>query len=299
MKINQFFLLLLLLLNIHNAYASSKINIFACEPEWAALSKELGGSLVTTFSATNANQDPHHIQARPGLIAKIRQADLLVCSGSDLEIGWLPVLLRKSGNSKVQPGQKGYFETSKTVKLLDKPTVLDRSMGDIHAAGNPHIQLDPRRIRIVAKKLSQRLQQIDSEHALEYQHKLISFDSRWHKAIKKWQEETRDIRDKSIVVHHNSWVYLQQWLKLNKVAELEPKPGVPPTSSHLSRLLKQMRQTPADIIIYSTYQDPKAATWLSKKTGITALALPSTVNDNETLFHWMDRLIQLLTEHIK
>ena len=275
------------------------INVFACEPEWAALSQELGGSLVSTFSATTAEQDPHHIQARPGLIAKIRRADILVCSGADLEVGWLPVLLQKSANPKVQAGQKGYFMTSKMVKLLAKPAILDRSMGDVHAAGNPHIQLDPRRMNIVAKKLSQRLQQIDPSHIAEYQNKLAQFKVRWKKAIKTWQQTTKEIQGKSIIVHHNSWVYLQQWLKLNKVAELEPKSGVPPSSSHLSHLLKQMQQTPADLIIYSTYQDPKAAHWLSKKTGITAVALPSSVSDNETLFHWMDRLIQLLKDSIK
>lgn len=301
MPLNKFFLhlFLLLFMLVHNSYASNTINIFACEPEWGALSKELGGALVKTFSATTVNQDPHHIQARPSLIAKIRQADLLVCSGADLEVGWLPVLLRKSANSKVQPGQKGYFLATRTVKLLDKPTTLDRAMGDVHAAGNPHIQLDPRRISIVAKKLSQRLQQIDPAHTADYQQKYNSFNRRWRQAITRWKNETRDIQGKSIVVHHNSWVYLQQWLKLQKVAELEPKPGIPPNSSHLSALLKQMQQNPADVIIYSIYQDPKAAIWLSKKTGIESVALPATVSENETLFQWMDHLIALLKEHIK
>ncbi len=298
MNINPLFFILLFSISINASYAA-QVNVFACEPEWAALSKELGGDLVKTFSVTTAVQDPHYIQARPSLIAKMRRADILVCSGADLEVGWLPVLLRKAGNSKVQAGQKGYFMSSKMVKLLDKPAILDRSMGDVHAAGNPHIQLDPRRIRIVAKRLSQRLQQIDPMHRSEYQSKLADFKTRWKKAIKKWQEETRDIRGKSIIVHHNSWVYLQQWLKLNKVAELEPKPGVPPSSRYLSSLLKQMKHTPADIIIYSTYQDPKAAHWLSAKTGIHTLALPATVNNDETLFHWMDRLIQLLKDNIQ
>ena len=294
-----FIFIFLILIVIHTAEAVAKINIFACESEWAELSKELGGSLVSTFSATNVGQDPHYIQARPSLIAKIRKADLLVCTGAGLETGWLPVLLRKSGNSKVQPGQKGFFMATDTVKLLDKPTVLDRSMGDIHAAGNPHIQLDPRRMRIVAKKLSQRLQQIDPEHSKEYAENLANFKTRWDQAIKRWKEEIRDIQGKNIIVQHNSWVYLQQWLKLNKVAELEPKPGVPPGSSHLSALLKRVKKSPVDLIIYSSYQDPKAATWLSEKTGIKAVAIPSTVNENESLFQWMDHVIQLIKDNSK
>jgi len=279
--------------------AQANLQIFACEPEWAALSEELGGNLITAHSATKAGQDPHHIQARPSLIAKIRQADLLVCSGADLEVGWLPLLLRKSRNNQIQAGKKGYFMATQMVKLLDKPQIIDRSMGDVHATGNPHIQLDPRRIKIVAKKLSQRLQQIDPRNAALYQQKLMDFKIRWQKAIKQWQAKTYDLRGKKIIVHHNSWVYLQQWLKLDKVAELEPKPSVPPTTSHLSALLKQMKKSPADLIIYSTYQSPKAAKWLAKKTHIKTVALSSTVNEGESLFHWMDRITDLLKEKMQ
>ena len=174
----------------------AKLQIFTCEPEWAALSQELGGDLISVNSATKAGQDPHHIQARPSLIAKIRHADLLVCSGADLEIGWLPILLRKSGNHQIQVGQKGYFMATQAVKLLDKPQIIDRSMGDVHAAGNPHIQLDPRRIKIVAKKLSQRFQQLDPENITFYQQKLSDFKRDWTIAIKQWKTKTHDLRGK-------------------------------------------------------------------------------------------------------
>jgi len=273
---------------------AAKLAIFACEPEWAALSQELGGELINSTSATQAGQDPHHIQARPSLIAKIRQADLLVCSGADLEIGWLPILLRKSANERIQPGQKGYFIATQMVKLLGKPRLIDRSLGDVHAAGNPHIQLDPRRIKIVAKKLSLRLQQLDPTNAALYQQKLSDFSQRWQQASQQWQAKTQALRGKNIIVHHNSWLYLQQWLKLNKVAELEPKPGVAPSSRHLAHLLKQLQKQPADLIIYSTYQNPKAANWLAQKTQIKAIALPATVAEGESLFNWLDRLTDLL-----
>ena len=279
--------------------SQARLHIFACEPEWAALSQALGGDLIEAVSATKSTQDPHHIQARPSLIAKIRRANLLICSGADLEVGWLPVLLRKSGNSNIQAGQKGYFMATQMVKLLDKPTLIDRTMGDVHAAGNPHIQLDPRRIKIVAKKLSLRLQTLDPENTVLYQQHWHDFKSSWHKATKKWQVKMRGLRGKNIIVQHNSWIYLQQWLKLNKVAELEPKSGVPPTSSHLSALLRQMKKAPADFIIYSTYQNPKAAHWLANKTAIPALALPATVTQGQTLFAWMDHLTDLLKAQIK
>src|SRR5690349_43501 len=137
--------------------AGAAVNVFACEPEWAALAKELGGDKVSAVSATTALQDPHQIQARPSLIARIRDADLLVCSGAELEIGWLPLLLTQSGNSRVQIGAPGYLEASQYVRKLEVPRVLDRSLGDIHAAGNPHIQTDPRNIAKVADVLAQRL----------------------------------------------------------------------------------------------------------------------------------------------
>lgn len=130
------------------------LNIFACEPEWASLANELGGERVKTYSATTAYQDPHHIEARPSLIAKVRRADLLVCSGADLEVGWLPLLQRQASNAKVLPNSLGYFEASSMVERLDIPVKVERSMGDVHAAGNPHVHLDPRRIQIIAKHYS-------------------------------------------------------------------------------------------------------------------------------------------------
>src|SRR5882757_9707350 len=144
------------------------LEVFACEPEWAALATELGGNDVNVFSATTARQDPHQIQARPALIARLRNADLVVCTGSELKIGWMPVLLRQASNGKVQPGTPGYFEATRFVRMLEVPAVLDRSMGDIHPGGNPHIQTSPLNIRAVAEALARRLAEIDSGHAAVY-----------------------------------------------------------------------------------------------------------------------------------
>src|SRR4249920_1873478 len=133
--------------------ATAALNVFACEPEWGALAQELGGDKVSVYSATTALQDPHRIEARPSLIARIRSADLLICSGSELEIGWLPLLLTQSGNSKIQLGAPGYLEASRYVAKLDVPKVIDRALGDIHPGGNPHVQTDPRNIAKVAAAL--------------------------------------------------------------------------------------------------------------------------------------------------
>src|SRR3954470_15796776 len=167
------------------AYAN--LNVFACEPEWAALATEIGGDKVSVYSATTGGQDPHQIQARPSLIAKARSADLLVCTGAELEIGWLPVILRQAANGRIQPGTPGYFAAADHVRMLEVPARLDRAEGDIHAAGNPHIQTSPLTIRAVAGPLGQRLAQIDVAHAAEYTRRTQDFLKRWDEALKTWQ----------------------------------------------------------------------------------------------------------------
>src|SRR5262245_16058586 len=130
--------------------AHAALNIFACEPEWGALAKELGGDQANVYVATTALQDPHRIEARPSLIARARNADLLVCTGAELEVGWLPLLQTQSGNSKIQAGQPGFFEAASVVPLLERPARVDRALGDVHPAGNPHLHLDPRNLGRVA-----------------------------------------------------------------------------------------------------------------------------------------------------
>ncbi|MDM8545701.1 zinc ABC transporter substrate-binding protein [Candidatus Venteria ishoeyi] len=281
------------LLSAGSAYAD--LRVFACEPEWSALTQSLGGKHVTLYTATSNRQDPHHIQARPSLIAKARRADLLVCTGADLEIAWLPLLLRKSANTNIQPGRAGYFMASDHVLLLDKPTRLDRSEGDVHAAGNPHIHLDPERILQVATRLTHTLIKIDPSNQTDYKQNLSLFTQKWQNKISLWHKQTQALTDKSIVVHHNSWVYLLQWLGLNQVATLEPKSGIPPTSAHLSSLLSTLQQKPAHIIVHASYQDAKAANWLSRKTAIPIVALDFSPALDESLESWFDRLISRLS----
>src|SRR4051812_9797794 len=157
----RLFALVVLPLAAFVAPAQAALRVLACEPEWGALVQELAGPLVEVSVATSALQDPHQIQAKPSLIARARNADLVVCTGAELEIGWLPVLLQQSGNAKVQPGQPGNFAAADVVRKLEVPTQLDRSQGDVHAGGTPPIQPDPRNIALVAVALGARLQQID------------------------------------------------------------------------------------------------------------------------------------------
>lgn len=257
------------------------LRVLACEPEWGALVQELGGSLVDVSVATSALQDPHQIQAKPSLIARARNADLVVCTGAELEIGWLPVLLQQSGNAKVQPGQPGNFAAADFVRKLDVPRQLDRSQGDVHAAGNPHIQTDPRNIAQVAAALGARLQQIDSVNASQYAQRQADFAQRWQHAITRWTTQAAPLKGVPVVSQHKAFVYLYDWLGLKEVAVLEPKPGVEPTVSHLQQVLSALKATPPRMVLYAAYQDPRPSEWLSKNAGITMVKLPSTVGGTE------------------
>jgi zinc/manganese transport system substrate-binding protein len=261
--------------------AHAALRVFACEPEWGALAQELGGNLVEVSVATSALQDPHQIQAKPSLIARARNADLVVCTGAELEIGWLPVLLQQSGNAKVQAGQPGHFAAADVVRKLDVPGQLDRSQGDVHAAGNPHIQTDPRNIAQVAVALSARLQQVDPAHAGEYAKAQADFSQRWQQAISRWTAQAAPLKGTPVVSQHKAFVYLYDWLGLKEVAVLEPKPGVEPSASHLQGVLAALKATPARMVLYSAYQDPRPSEWLSKNANIPAVKIPFTVGGSD------------------
>ncbi len=285
--------LLLLLLPLQ---LQAAINIFACEPEWAALAKEIAGEQASIYSATHALQDPHHIRARPGLIAKIRRADLLICSGAGLEQGWLPILLQRA-NKNIQPGRSGHLMASDYVELLDKPEQLDRSLGHLHAEGNPHVHLDPRRLLTIAGVLAEKLGKIDSGNAAIYAARHKHFRQRWQQAITDWQQLAAPLKQQAIIAHHKSWLYLADWLQLRLVETLEARPGVPPTASHLEKLLQQTNSEKIFAIIRTPYDPAEASEWLHAKSKVPALVLPYTVGGNDDspdLFSLFDSTIKQL-----
>lgn len=260
--------------------AHAALNVFACEPEWAALAREIGGKDVRVYAATTARQDPHRIEARPSLIAQMRRADLVVCTGAGLEAGWLPVLLREAGNARVQPGRPGHFEATRFVALLERPASLDRAEGDIHAAGNPHIHTDPRNIAKVGAALAARMAEIDPAGAAAYQARWNDFSARWVAALARWQARAAPLKGMPLTVQHRSFSYLIAWLGMTEVATLEPRPGIEPSVGHLARIATQLQATPARAVLRAAYQSPRPADWLAGRAGIPALALPYTVGGN-------------------
>jgi zinc/manganese transport system substrate-binding protein len=279
------------------APVGAALNVLATVPEWGALAEELGGDKVKVQVATNALQDPHHIEAKPSLIARARSADLVIATGAELEVGWLPLVVQQSGNPAIRPGKPGYFEAAAQVPLLEKPTRLDRAEGDVHPGGNPHIQTDPRNIARVAGPLAARLAELDPANASHYEQRAQAFATKWTAAIAKWEQQAAPLQGVPIVVHHKAFPYLEAWLGLRQVASLEPKPGVEPTTAHLADVLATLQRQPVRMIIRAAYQSDRASQWLADRTKINVVALPFTVGGNDQakdLYSLFDDTIQRL-----
>jgi zinc/manganese transport system substrate-binding protein len=257
--------------------AQAALRVLATTPDWAALVTELGGDKVNVYTATSAFQDVHRVDAKPSLVARARTADLVVATGADLEIGWMPVLLQDSGNTKIQPGNPGYFEAAPLVPLLEVPSAVDRSMGDIHPLGNPHVTLDPRNIATIAKALAARLVLIDSANAAYYAARGEDFQKRWQQATAAWDAKAAPLRGVGVVVIHRDQAYLCHWLGMKELASIEPKPGVPPSAGYLAELVTKLAATPPKMILRNAYNDPRAAEWLAERIHAPVVLLPYSV----------------------
>lgn len=278
--------------------ATADLRVFACEPEWGAMVLALAPD-AQVHNATTAWQDPHYIEARPGLIAALRRADLAVCTGASLEAGWLPALIRRASNPAVRPGQPGLFMAAEQVTLHQPHDHVDRSMGDVHPEGDPHVHLAPDLMPEVMTALAARLQTIRPDQAGSYQRNLIRWQVDWNIHKRRWQQAAEELAGQRVVVQHSTYDYLLRWLGVETVADLEPKPGLPPSAGHLSRLLATEGLDEASAILVSWYQDERPARWMNDRTGVPVLALPSTVVPGEapaTLEALIDQIIDALLE---
>ena len=272
---------------------ANALEVFACEPEWASLVSELAGEDANVTIATTAFQDPHRLQAKPSLIAAIRQADLVVCTGADLEIGWLPLLLRRGGNPEI-------FMASDFVRKLEVPQVISRSQGDIHPQGNPHVHLDPRNIRRVAAALAEQLAEMDTKNAVDYNARLADFQERWSDALAAWDQRAMSLVGLEVATHHRSFSYLANWLGLDIVATIESKPGIPPSGAQLASLLESLSDNPPVVVIRTPYENEKPSLWLTERLSVPAVQLPYTISGNAAvtdLFTLFDETLRILEEY--
>lgn len=288
-----------------SASATQAQNVFACEPEWAALTRVLLPQ-AKLFVATHARQDPHHIEARPALIAQLRSADVAVCTGAELEAGWLPTLQQRAGNAKVQDGAPGMFYAADHVVLIDpQPGAIGSPFaGDFHAAGNPHIHTDPHRILVASQALSEQLQKLQPAQKQAIAKRQAEFEAAWKARITAWERRAAPLRGREVVAQHSAYAYLWRWLGMKQVADLEPQPGMAPTPGHLQRLLTQLRPKPPLAVVVSTYQDPRSGRWLVGQLGgnLPLLVLPATVMDPaipDALGLWFDQLLDELLKTVE
>lgn len=278
---------------------AAPLQVFACEPEWAALVKVLAPDAQVT-TATHARQDPHHIEARPALISALRRAQLAVCTGASLEAGWLPMLQQRAGNPAVRDGKPGMFYAADSVALIDQRASVGFNEGDVHPEGNPHFHLDPERLAQVAPALSARIVQMDPASAAAVQARLTQWQGDWRRRVTDWRQRGAALKGQGVVIQHSTYAYLWAWLGMQPVADLEPKPGVPPTPAHLQAVLGKVRAQPPVAAVHSLYQDAQPSQWLSRQLGgqrTPALALPSTVTDDgsaSTLPGLFDTLLDAL-----
>ena len=291
-------LIISLSLLIFSGNIMAKINVLACEAEWAALTHAIAGDTATIYSATNHLQDAHYIQARPSLIAKARRADLLICSGASLEQGWLPVLIRKSGNHKIKPGAAGYFMATDYVELLEKPKIADRSHGDIHMEGNPHVHFDPNRMLIIAKVLVDKLSSIMPSAKALYQQNYTLLRDNIEVMLDKYANKIAELKGAKVVVHHHNWIYLLDWLSMERRASLEDKPGIPPSAKHLQKLTQLVNNKEVIAILVAGYQNQQPSDAFNKKTGIPKVVLDYSPVDpyaDKALITWYESILNALT----
>jgi zinc/manganese transport system substrate-binding protein len=277
--------------------ADAAVNVVTTLPDLAAITREVGGKNVSVTALALPTQDPHFVDAKPSLALAVSKADLLIVAGLDLEIGWLPTLQLGSRNANVQSGNRGYLDCSMLVRRLDVPQEkLDRSHGDIHPGGNPHYLYDPRAAAQVATGIAQRLGEIDPGHDADYKAGLKAFLAKLEAARARWEKRLAGARGQQIITYHKSWVYLMDWLGLVDAAELEPKPGIPPTSKHVAEVMVLGRKVGAKVILQESYYPDTTSKLLADKLPAKVVSLPGGADfkGGEGYVEHMDKLVDAL-----
>jgi len=285
------------------ARAGAALKVVTTVEGLASVTREVGGDRVEVTSLSRGIQDPHFVDANPTLTVKLRQADLLVDVGLDLEIGWLPPLVTQSRNAAIQPGGPRRLTAASAVPVMEVPTgPVDRSMGDLHPAGNPHFMCDPRRVDAIAGALAAKLAQLDPGGAHTYQARLAAFRQRLRENEARWQAQLAPEKGQRVIAQHNSLTYFLDWAGLRAAAYLEPKPGIAPPPSHLAELVGVVRAERVKAIFVENYYDQRSADVVAKYTGAKVVPMPGDVGgikdergvlDPKDWFAYMDTLVKL------
>src|SRR5258707_3399472 len=253
---------------------AKKLNVVTATTDMAALAQEVGGDRISVESIAKGYQDPHFVEAKPSFLLKLRQADLLIVVGLQLEIGWLPPLITQSGNPRVQVGAAGYLDASQYAEILEIPQgVVTRAMGDVHPLGNPHYWLDPDNGRRVAKGIAGKLGELDPADSAYFQQRVADFDKRLSDAEKRWDAEMATYRGRKVVTYHRSWPNFAKHFGLDVVAYVEPRPGIPPTPSHTLDLINLMKRENVKVMLIEPYFDLRTPNSVASQTGAKVLVM--------------------------
>lgn len=289
--------LLLLLLLLPGLAEARPLRVAATTPDLAAVAQEVGGDHVQVTPLSLPTQDPHWVDARPNLAVVLARADLLLLVGLDLEVGWLPTLITGSRNASIQPGSPGYVDCSGFVHLLGVPAGrLDRSMGDVHAGGNPHYNLDPRRMVDVARGIAARMTQLDPPHADVYAANLAGFEARVQQGLARWAEKAQALDGLPVVTYHRSFPYLADFLHLHVIAAIEPKPGIPPTPAHVQQVAASAKAAGAKVILQESWFPTRTSEVVGKAIGarIVSVAGGTDVGAGQDYVAFVDGLVDAL-----
>jgi ABC-type Zn uptake system ZnuABC Zn-binding protein ZnuA len=276
--------------------AAAQLKVVTSTTDLADIASEVGGNKVTVRHIGEGYQDPHFIEAKPSFVLQLRNADVWAFVGLDLEIGWMPLLLDGARNPKIRAGGSGYVDVSKAIPLLDVPRGrVDRSQGDVHPLGNPHYWLDPANARRIARLFEAKFTQLDPSNASAYDANEKAFEAKLAQAERAWQPQLASVRGKPVVAWHTSWRYLADYANLNIVGFMEPKPGVPPSPSHLAGLIQTIKRTGAKVIIMEPFYSRKTADFVAGKTGAKVLVLPPSVGGERGITDY----VQLMRTNIQ
>lgn len=264
------FLKMILAINLLSGLAVSshaKLNVVATTPDSGAIAREIGDDLVQVNVLAKPAEDPHFVDPKPSYIVKLSKADILIEGGAELEMGWMPPLIDGARNSKIALGKPGRVLCAEGLALLEVPAILDRSMGDIHALGNPHFMTDPMNARHAAKRICDTFSALDQEHSAAYRQRLEDFNKRLDEKMQTWKKQMEPFKGKSLVAYHNSWPYFAKRFGVKIELFLEPKPGIPPTPAHLAEVITTIKRENIGVIIVEPYQNRKTAETVAEKTG--------------------------------
>ena len=282
--------------------AEAKINVVATLPDFAAVAREIGGANVDVTVLAKATEDPHFVDARPSFVVKLRQADVLIDGGAELEIGWLPPLLQNARNPKIEVGQPGRVQASQGIRLMEVPAQLTRAAGDVHAMGNPHFMVDPIIAKAVAQHIANAFAAVDPPHTADYQTNEKQFEATINSRLQEWGAKLLAFHGQSLVAYHDSWPYFAHRFGFNINIFLEPKPGIPPSPSHLAEVIGQMKAQKIKAIIVEPYHNRKIAEKVAESTGAKVVDLaqfPGALPNTESYVELIDRLVNNLAAALK